>query len=321
MRRAFCLSLALAAMGLGLPRAALAAGYPDKPIRIVIPYPAGAPDAYGRLLADKLSKSLGQPVIVENKPGAGGGLGAQAVARARPDGYTLLFAGSSLFLINPVLYKNPIYRREQFQPVAFVSEVPMIFLARKDFPAGDMAQLIAHMKRQPGKVRFGNPSVGSTFHLLWEQLLQEQGLKANNINVGASAATALLNGDIDILVLAPGPMLPFLEQKQIKALALTGGRRLAALPDVPTVGEAGLASLNRVGEYFLMAPAGTPKPVVDKLVAAVNALNRDPDYLQRLAALVGKPGSTDNVDDFARYIDAQSASWRIVVRNAGIVID
>jgi tripartite-type tricarboxylate transporter receptor subunit TctC len=300
---------------------AMAADYPDKPIKLVVPYPAGAPDAYGRLLADKISKTLGQTVIVENKPGAGGGLGAQNVARSRADGYTLLFAGSSLFVINPTLYKNPIYKRDQFQAIAFASEVPMVFLARKDFPANSMAELIAYMKKEPGKVKFGNPSVGSTFHLLWEQLLQEQGLKANNINVGAGAPTALLNGDIDILVLSPGPMLPFLEQQQIKALAVTGSARLEKLPEVPTVNEVGLSSLNRVGEYFLMAPAGTPKAVVDKLVSVVNAANKDPEYLQRLSILIGKPGSTDNVDAFNKYIDEQARTWGIVVKNAGISID
>jgi len=319
-RAALCAAMALLAAVADIPKA-VAAGYPEKPIKMVIPYPAGAPDAYGRLLADKLSKSLGQPVIVENKPGAGGGLGAQAVARSQPDGYTLLFAGSSLFVINPTLYKNPIYKREQFQAIAFASQVPMIFLARKDFPANDMAQLIATMKKEPGKVKFGNPSVGSTFHLLWEQLLQEQGLKANNVNVGAGAPTALLNGDIDVLILPPGPMLAFLEQKQIKALAVTGTGRLDKLPEVPTVSEAGFASLNKVGEYFLMAPAGTPKPVVDKLVATVNALNQDPDYLQRLAMLIGKPGSTASVDAFNRYIDEQSSAWGSVVKSAGISID
>ncbi len=195
------------------------AEYPDKPIKLVIPYPPGTPDTYGRLLAEFLGRNLKQPVIVENKPGAGGGVGAQSVARSAADGYTLLFSGGSLFLVNPTLYKNPVYRRDEFDAVSVIAEVPFVFLARKDLPANNLAELTALMQREPGKIRFGNPSLGSQFHMLWEQYKSQNGLKDVQVMVGPNLMTTLLNGDVDVTVLTPGVVMQYFETGQLKPLA------------------------------------------------------------------------------------------------------
>lgn len=296
------------------------AAFPDKPIKLVIPYSPGTPDAYGRLLAEFLGRGLKQPVIVENKPGAGGGVGAQAVARARADGYTLLFSGGSLFLVNPALYKNPIYSRDQFAAIAQVAEVPFVFLGRKDLPANSLAELTALMQREPAKLRFGNPSLGSQFHMLWEQYKAQNKLQDVSVMVGPNLMTTLLNGDVDVTVLTPGVVMQYFETAQMKPLAVTGGKRLAKLPNVKTVTEEGMPVLENVADYFLMAPKGTPAAVVDRLAQEVNALASNPEYLEKLGALFGVPGHVKTPQEFDKYIDAKSKEWSDIVTKSGVSI-
>jgi tripartite-type tricarboxylate transporter receptor subunit TctC len=296
------------------------AEYPEKPIKLVVPYPPGTPDSYGRLLAEFLGRGLKQPVIVENKPGAGGGVGAQSVARSAADGYTLLFCGGSLFLVNPTLYKNPIYSLDQFAPVAVIAEVPFVFLARKDFPANNLAELTALMQREPNRIRFGNASLGSQFHMLWEQYKAQYQLKDVPVMVGPNLMTTLLNGDVDVTVLTPGVVMQYFETNKLKALAVTGGQRLEKLSNVQTVTEAGLPVLENVADYFLMAPKGTPRPVIDRIVREVNALATNPEYRERLGALYGTPARTKNPDEFAKLIDVKAKEWGDIVVKSGVSI-
>jgi tripartite-type tricarboxylate transporter receptor subunit TctC len=315
------IALALAPLMLVLITALPAkAEYPEKPIKVVIPYPPGAPDAYGRLLTEFLGRALKQPLIVENKPGAGGGVGAQTVARSPADGYTLLFAGGSLFLVNPTLYKKPIYSRDQFAAVSVIAEVPFVFIARKDLPVNTLAELTAMMQREPGKIRFGNPSLGSQFHMLWEQYKAQHQLKDNPVMVGPNLLTTLLNGDVDVTVLTPGPVMQYFETGQMNALAVTGGKRLEKLPNVQTVTEAGLPILENVADYFLMAPKGIPRPVIDRIAQEVNVLSSNPEYIEKLGALFGAPGRTKTPDDFEKLLDDKSKEWSEIVIKSGASI-
>lgn len=314
-----------AAFGIGAVLSLIAyapahAAFPDKPIKIVIPYPPAAPDSYGRLLADRLSKNLGVPVVVENRPGAGGGIGAQYVARAPADGHTLLFCGGSLFLVNPHVYKNPIYDRTQFVGVAQVAEVPIVFIARKDLAAGNLSELVTLMKKEPGKVRYGNPSLGSQFHMAWEQFTALHQVKDASVMLGANYITPILNGDVDITVLTPGPFMGYFQTGQMKPLAITGPARISKLPQVPTVTELGMPALDNVADYFLMAPKGTPKAVVDRLVLEINAISKDPEYLARLADLYGTPGRATNPADFEKLLDVKSKEWADIVKKSGVSI-
>lgn len=319
LARAAAASLILGAFFGAAP--ALAADYPAKPIKMVIPYPPGAPDAFGRLFADRLGKGVGQPVIVENKAGAGGGVGAQSVARSPADGYTLLFSGGSLFLVNPTLYKNIIYERSQFAPIAVIAEVPFVVLARKDLPVNNLKELVAFMKKEPGKVRYGNSSLGSQFHMFWAQFGSIEGLKETQVMVAGSALIPnLLNGDVDITVLTPGPVMQYLQGGQMKALAVTGGTRIAELPNVETVTEAGYPQLENVADYFLMAPKGTPKQAVGRIVQEVNAMAVDKDYVSRLEKLYAKPGRTRSAEEFEQLLDVKSKEWGDIVRKSGVTI-
>ncbi|QRF63334.1 tripartite tricarboxylate transporter substrate binding protein [Variovorax paradoxus] len=315
-------ALAMVAGVLAMAVPALAADYPVKPIKMVIPYPPGAPDAFGRLFSERLSKGIGQPVIVENKAGAGGGVGAQAVARSAPDGYSLLFSGGSLFLVNPYVYKNIIYERAQFAPISVIAEVPFVVLARKDLPANNLKELAALMKKEPGKLRYGNSSLGSQFHMFWAQFAALEGVKETQVMLGGSGLLpAILNGDVDITVLTPGAVMQYLQTGQMKALAITSGFAIPALSSVQTVTQAGYPTLENVADYFLMAPKGTPKPVIDRLMQEVNTMSADPTYTGRLADFYAKPGRTRSPDEFSQLLDSKTKEWGEIVKKSGVTIE
>lgn len=302
--------------------AAFAADYPVKPVKFVIPYPPGVVDAPGRLLADRLSKAMGQPFIVENRPGAGGGVGALAVARSPADGYTLLYAGGGLFTVNPTLYKNPVFARSQFEPIATVGESRFVFIARKDLPASSLKELAELMKKEPGKLRYGKISHGSQFHLMWEQFAAENDLKYTNVSIGgANLLSTMLAGDMDVTTMTIAPLIQYLENGQLKALAVTGGARVSSLPNVPTVTEAGFPSLNNTGDYFLMAPKGTPKEIVNRLVKEINAIAKDPAYLAAMATLHVAVPRIDNPADFDKYLTTEEAKWSAIVKKTGVVVE
>lgn len=299
----------------------VAADYPTKPIKMVIPYPPGPVDAFGRLFSDRLGKGLGQSVIVENKAGAGGGIGAQSVARSAADGYTLLFSGGSLFVVNPFVYKDIIYERAQFAPVSVVAEVPFVVLARKDLPANNLKELVALMKKEPGKIRYGNSSLGSQFHMFWAQFAALENIRETQVMLaGSGLLPGLLNGDVDITVLTPGPVMQYLQTGQMKALAITSGFNIPALSSVQTVTQAGYPAMENVADYFLMAPKGTPKPVVDRIAQEVNTMSSDKDYVSRLGELYAKPGTTRTAEEFDKLLDKKTKEWGDIVRKSGVTI-
>jgi len=320
--RVFAATVAVAAASAAAGPSAFAADYPAKPVKFVIPYPPGVVDAPGRLLADRLSKAMGQPFIVENRPGAGGGVGALAVARSPADGYTLLYAGGGLFTVNPTLYKNPVFSRSQFEPVATVGETPFVFIARKDLPANTLKDLADLMKKEPGKIKYGKISHGSQFHLMWEQFAAENSLKYASVSIGgANLLSTLLSGDLDVTTMTAAPLMQYLENGQLKALAVTGDKRIASLPQVPTVTEAGYASLNNMGDYFLMAPKGTPKEVVNRLVKEINTIAKDPTYLSAMAAIRVAPPKIDNPTDFDNFLTVKEKEWSDIVKKTGVVVE
>lgn len=319
--RRVILGATIGTFALSYAQVATAADYPDKPIKFVIPYPPGVVDPVGRLLAERLSKALGQPFVVENRPGAGGGVGAAAVAKSPADGYTLLFSGGGLFTVNPSLYKNNIlFKRDQFEAIAVIAETPFVFMGRKDLPANNMKELVELMKKEPGRIKYGKISHGSQFHLMWEQYAVENDAKYNNVTItGPNLLATLLSGDIDVTTLTVLPMLQYLENGQIKPLAVTGTKRVARLPNVQTVTEAGFPSLNNMGDYFLMAPKGTPKPILDRLVKEINTISKDPSYIAALAAMEVTPSAIDNPVDFDKFLAAKEKEWAEIVRKTGVV--
>lgn len=321
-RRFMFAAAAAAFSALAATSIAFAADYPTKPIKLVIPYPPGVVDPIGRLLAERLSKSMGQPIIVENRPGAGGGVGALAVARSPADGYTLLFSGGGLFTVNPTLYKNPVFTRSQFEPIASIAETSFVFIARKDLPANNLKELAALMKQQQGTIKYAKISHGSQFHLLWEQFAAENDAKYNNVTIQSSnLLSTMLAGDMDVTTMPILPLMQYLTSGQLKALAVTGDSRIPALPNVPTVTEAGFPSLNNIGDYFLMAPKGTPKEVIKRLVGEVNAISKDPSYVAALAAMQASPSKIDNPSDFDKFLTRKEKEWSGIVKKTGIVVE
>jgi tripartite-type tricarboxylate transporter receptor subunit TctC len=314
----FALALAVAAT-LGLAQEA----FPGKPLKIVVPYPAGGPaDLLARQVAEKLGPRLGQPVVIENKPGAGGHTGAEQVARGAADGYTLVLATiahNGAVALYPKLRYDPT---RELKPVILLAEAPSILIVRQDLPVKSVQELLALAKAQPGKLSYGSAGNGSAMHMAAE--LFRYMTKIDYVHVpyrgGAPAMADLLGGQIDMLFESLGTAHPQLKTGKVRALAVTGTSRSASLPDVPTVAEAGVPGYSSVPWYTLSVASGTPAPIVDKLNAEINAVLRDKDLMQRwdglgIATLGGSPA------DAQKRNEAETAKWTAVITAANIKLD
>jgi tripartite-type tricarboxylate transporter receptor subunit TctC len=301
---------------------ALGQTYPNRPIKLIAPFPAGGPvDVMARLAADGLSQNLGT-VVVENRPGAGGTLGSRFAATAEPDGYTLLFGSSTTMAAGPALYKNPGYDPiKSFAPVAMISSVPFALVVAPSLPVKDVADLIAYAKQHPGKLNYGAPT-GALPHLTAEMFKTAAGIDMVHVPYkgAANAITDLLGGQIDLAFEPYSVLLAHIHERRVRALAVTGPARSAALPDVPTMIESGLAGFTSISWSGVLAPIGTPAEIVAKLNAAVNAGIAAPDTHARLARLGAEP-MTGTPEDFARLIAAETPKWAAVVKAAGIRLE
>ncbi len=303
---------------------ASAQDYPTKPIRLLVPYPtAGTTDPLSRMLAEALGKALGQPVVVENRPGANGNIGTAEAVKAAPDGYTLVVVSSGTLATNPALYKSmPFDVKKDLVPIATFSSVPNILVVNPGVPAATLAEFTAYVKANPGKVNFGSSGNGSSMHLAGELYRKMSGTQMTHIPYTqlSQATTDLLSGQIQSMFqLVPG-ISQHVKAGSVRAIAVLGPRRNPALPNVPTSAEAGMPGLESSSWLGVMAPAGTPKPIVDKLNREINAILRSPDIVKRYndlgaETLVGSP------EDFARYLDLESKKWGEVVRFSGATID
>ena len=300
------------------------AAYPDKPIKIIIGFPAGGPlDAHIRLLVDKLQSALGQTVIVDYKAGAGGTVGAQFVAQSPPDGYTLLLANTGTMVINPAIYtKAPYDTLKDFQPIARTAQQPLALIVNKDVPVNSLKELIAYAKANPGKLNYGSAGNGGISHLVPEMLKSETGIFMVHIPFKGSAPafTDLIAGHVQFMAESVPQAANYAKQGKVKALAVTSAKRNSALPNTPTVIETGVANLEVVGFYGILAPKGTPPDVTNKLSQAFKETLESPDIQKRMIEQGADPAYL-NTDQFIKFLATEMPRWAKVVNQAGAKLD
>jgi tripartite-type tricarboxylate transporter receptor subunit TctC len=297
------------------------AAYPSRTIKMIVPYPAGGTtDFLGRLVAEQLRSGLGATVVVENKPGAATAIGAEQVARAEPDGYTLLIATSTTLAINKTLYKKlPYDPVKDFTPVALVAAVPFALIINPEIPAKTLPEFIAYAKTKPG-LAFGSAGNGSPQHLGAEMLKSAAGIEIHHVSYRGSVPAMLdvIAGHIPFMVVDLQPALPQIRDGKVRVLGVTTLRRIAAAPDIPTLDEGGLAGFELVAWQGIVAPAGVPRGIVDQLAAQITKLVADPATQNKLTAIALEPLSGSTPDSFAAYIKTEVDRWAQIVKNSGV---
>lgn len=310
--------LALLAAAHGPAHAASA--YPAKSVRVVVPFaPGGSNDIMARLVGQKFSESLGQMFVIDNRGGASGTIGTDIVAKAAPDGYTLLVMSLTL-TTNPSLYKKLPYDTEKdLQPISLIASAPLMLVVHPAVPAKSVKDFIAHVKANPGKLNFGSGGPGTTPHLAGEMLKSMAGLKMTHIPYkgGGPALSDLVGGQIQFMLENIPSTLPHVNSGRLRALALTGLKRSPLVPDLPTIDEAGLKGYEIVGWNGLFAPAGTPKPIVARLHAENVKALADPDVQKRLATM-GAQGVGNSPEEFSAFVRSEIKKWARVVKEAGL---
>jgi tripartite-type tricarboxylate transporter receptor subunit TctC len=298
--------------------------YPERPIKLVVPFPpAGTTDLLARTLAQKLNEALGKSVIVENRPGAGGNIGASVVASAPPDGYTLLLATVSTHGINPSLYPNMPYDAvKDFAPVAFIARVSNVLLVNPKLPANTAKELIALAKAQPGKLMFASSGNGTSLHLSGELFATMAQLKITHVPYKGSAQALgdVLSGQVPFMFDNLPSALPHIKAGKLRALAVTMTKRIPQLPDVPTMAESALPGFEAVSWFGILAPAKTSTAVVSKLNAEINKIISDAAMRQRLVEQGTEP-AVMSPEQFAQHIKDEIAKWGKVVKASGATVD
>ncbi|HSN41355.1 MAG TPA: tripartite tricarboxylate transporter substrate binding protein [Burkholderiales bacterium] len=295
--------------------------YPTKPIRIIVAYtPAGATDILARAIGQKMTESWGQPVIVENRPGAAGNIGTELAAKATPDGYTIIMGTAGTHGINPNLYRNLSWHPiRSFEPISLVAMVPNILVVNNSLPVKTVKELIAYAKANPGKLNYGSPGVGSTAHLSMELFKSMTGTDLNHIPYKGSAGVMadVMGGQIAVTIDNIPPYLPQVRAGKLRALAVSPAKRSPAAPDLPTIAEAGVPGYDSGAWFGLLAPAHTPKFIVNKLSVETARILKLPDVAERLSALGAEPvGSTP--EQFAALIKSENIKWAKVIRDAHV---
>jgi tripartite-type tricarboxylate transporter receptor subunit TctC len=296
------------------------ATYPSKPIKMIVPYPAGGTtDFLGRLVADQLKTGLGATVIVENKPGAGTALGAEFVATAEPDGYTLLMATSTTLAINKALYKTLRYDPvKDFTPIALVAGVPFALVVNPSLPVKTLSEFIAYAKSKPG-LAYGSAGNGSPQHLGAEMLRAATGIDIRHVPYRSSVRAMLdvIAGHIPFMVVDLQPALPEIRDGKLRVLGVTTPKRVAGAPDIPTLAEAGLAGFDLVAWQGVVGPAGLPRPIVDQLAAQIARLLDDAKTRDKLTAMTLEPLPGSTPDSFATYVKTEVDRWAGMVKKSG----
>jgi tripartite-type tricarboxylate transporter receptor subunit TctC len=316
---------ALAALaGVALAGAALAQGLPARPLRIVVGYPAGQTvDIVARNFAAALTKETGQPVIVDNRPGANGSLGAQEVKKSAPDGTTILLGTLGQMTINPTLYKKlPYDTLKDFAPIAQVSTGALLLVATPSFGPNNLRELIAYAKQRPGKVDFASGGNGITAHLAMVVLERQAGLQLNHIPYKGSPAAIndVMAGQVPIMFDALASTLPQVKAGKLKALAISSPRRNPLLPEVPTADEQGLKGFDISSWVGFLAPAGTPPATVNALHAAIQRASASPEIQESIRATGGELAITSPTD-FGRFLASEIRKWGQAVNDAGVQVD
>ena len=298
--------------------------FPSKPAKLVVPFPPGGPlDTTGRAIAQKLGEAWGQSVIVENKPGAGGNIGADYVAKSPPDGYTIVMGALSTHAVNPSLYpKMPYDAKKDFAPITLVAITPNVLVVNPSLPVHSVKELIAYAKAHPGKLSFGSGSIGSAGHLAGELFKVDTGVDMVHVPYkgAAPAMQALLAGDTQIMFDNLASAMGQVKAGKLRALAVTTAQRSKLAPDLPTMAEAGVPGFDISTWFGLLAPAGTPPDVIAKWNAGVTKILSSPEMRERLEAQGAEP-APDTPEEFARFIDRELVKYAKIVKASGAKVE
>jgi len=311
-----CMSLACGA--------AVAQTYPSKPIRIIVPFtPGGTTDILARSLGQKLSEAWKQPVIVENRPGAGGSIGAELVAKAPPDGYTLLMGHIGTLAVNPTFYpKLPYDAVKSFAPVALIASVPNVLVVHPSVPANNVMELVALAKSKPGQLTYSTGGNGSAAHLAMEYFKLQTGTDLVHVPYkgAAPAVTDVVAGQVSMTMTGAPALMPHVQAGKLRALGVSSTKRLAAFPQVPTIAEAGVKGFDATQWYGVVAPAGTPADIVKKLNGEIRTIMQSPEMQERLRS-EGAIATVSTPEEFGKMIAAEIARWGTVIKTAGMKPD
>ena len=321
-KRSFLLALA-AAGTLALGGAAHAQSWPAKPVRLVVPFPAGgATDVISRALGQRLAAELGQTFVIDNKPGAASAIGAELVARAAPDGYTLLMATSSSLVNNRFLYKKLSYDPDGFELISLVCVTPLVLVANKELPGDNLASIVQYAKANPGKVNYASYGAGTISHLATALIALRSGVEMSHIPYkGASEALpALMGGHVSLYTDTIVSSVGLIKDGRIKPIGVTTARRTSILPNVPTIAEQGLPGFDMVPWYGVVAPRGTPPEVVDRLRGAMTRVMQSPEFVRELAQVGAElPGEGSGPAEFAALMKGEIQKTARLMKDAGIV--
>jgi tripartite-type tricarboxylate transporter receptor subunit TctC len=302
-----------------------ASDYPQRPVRLLVPYtPGGSTDVLARALAELMRKDLGQPVIVENKPGANTGIAAQALATSPGDGYTVLLATAATVVLNPLLYpKLPYDPPRDFAPVARVAITPLVLVTPQDAPIHTLSDLVAQAKAQPGKLNYASTGIGSSLHLAGELLQAETGTQLVHVPYkgSAPALTGLLGGETQVFIDSVASSIPLIQGGRLRALAVTSSQRVPALASVPTVAESGVARFDVTTWFGLMAPKSTPEAIVNRLNASVARAIGDKAFREQFETLGMIVPAAMSAREFAAQIAADSARWAPLIKAKSITLE
>jgi tripartite-type tricarboxylate transporter receptor subunit TctC len=298
-------------------------GYPSKPVRVIVPWPpGGGADVLTRMLSPKLSEALAQQIVIDNRGGAAGNIGAELAAKSPPDGYTIVFAYSGTHSINPHIYGKMPFRESDFAPIVWLASVPQVVVVHPSLPVKTMKELIALDKSQPGQLSYGSSGNGAINHLAGELFNHMTGTKLVHVPYkgGGPAAIALISGEIALILGEPASLVGHIKAAKVRAIAVTSARRSPFLPELPTVAESGIAGYDVTSWNGMLAPAGTPLDVVKRLNTEYNRIITDSEMVKRMIANGYEPVGGPP-EKFGEHIRAEIAKWGPVVKRANIKVD
>lgn len=319
-RRLACAVLSALAF---LPAVSWAQSYPSRPIRLIVPFPpGGGADNLARIVMPKVSEFLGQSIVIDNKPGAGGNLGGEQVARAPADGYTLLYGTNGTHGINHALYARTGFELRDFVSLGRMSYIPAVLVVSPTLPVTNIQQLVTYLKANPNKVSFASAGNGTTSHMAGESFRRMADVDIQHIPYkgGGPALTGLLGGDVQIMIDLTANLMPQVRAGKLRALAVTAKQRVPSLPDLPTLDESGLKGFDLVASDGVYAPTGTPAVVVEKFNAALNRALADPDVVERLRARGAEP-IAGTPQEHTAHITREFPMWAKLVRESGAKVD
>jgi tripartite-type tricarboxylate transporter receptor subunit TctC len=323
MLRRAALALCMISLIIGITDPAFAQTFPTRPVKFVIPFPPGGiNDVLARIMADKLHARWGQPVVIENKTGAGGNIGADLAAQSAPDGYTLLLAPPGPLAINHSLYRQLSYKPEEFVPITTVGKVANLVIVRKELPVNSLKELVAHVRANPGKVVFGSQGNGATPHLTGNMFMRMTGTTMVHVPYRGETLVLqdMLGGHVDLFFGNVSAALALWRDHKVKVLAVTDTARAAVMPDVPTTAEAGLPELVSFGWFALVAPPRTPPAVQNEIAAAAVEVLKMPDVQAKFRALSVEPVPATPAET-AAFIKEEARRWGDIIRQTGVVVE